>query len=105
MKDDVASLDEVNSSCRIWYSKTLGDITQASFPQYQTKSYLKLQTMILVTHRCARIARCCSRTISGQPKVEQCNINMRGQAGIVYVIDGIRRAATGFSRLNPNEIE
>ncbi|MCS2517747.1 TonB-dependent receptor plug domain-containing protein [Bacteroides thetaiotaomicron] len=42
---------------------------------------------------------------SGQPGSDNATWTMRGQTGIVYVIDGIRRTSADFNGLDPNEIE
>ncbi|MGI6074614.1 MAG: SusC/RagA family TonB-linked outer membrane protein, partial [Fermentimonas sp.] len=42
---------------------------------------------------------------SGQPGADQAALRVRGQGGIVYVIDGVRRTVEDFNGIDPNEIE
>ena len=53
----------------------------------------------------ARIAGVAAVQSSGQPGSDNATLTMRGQSGIVYVIDGIRRTSADFNGLDPNEIE
>ena len=53
----------------------------------------------------ARIAGVAAVQSSGQPGSDNATLTMRGQSGIVYVIDGIRCTSADFNGLDPNEIE
>ena len=53
----------------------------------------------------ARVAGISAVQASGQPGADNASLSIRGQSGIIYVIDGIRRSASDFNGLDPNEIE
>ena len=105
MKDDVASLDEV---VVVGYgTQKRGSIT-AAISTVSDKELLKAPTMSISKRSlAARIAGVGSRSVrSGQPGSDNATLTMRGQTGIVYVIDGIRRTLQlDFNGLDPNEIE
>lgn len=102
MKDDVASLDEV---VVVGYgTQKRGSIT-AAISTVSDKELLKAPTMSISNVVGARIAGVAAVQSSGQPGSDNATLTMRGQSGIVYVIDGIRRTAADFNGLDPNEIE
>ncbi len=69
------------------------------------KELLKAPTMSISNIVGSRIAGVAAVQSSGQPGADQATLTMRGQSGIVYVIDGIRRTAADFNGIDPNEIE
>ena len=102
MKDDVASLDEV---VVVGYgTQKRGSITGA-ISTVSDKELLKAPTMSISNVVGARIAGVAAVQSSGQPGSDNATLTMRGQSGIVYVIDGIRRTSADFNGLDPNEIE
>ena len=102
MKDDVASLDEV---VVVGYgTQKRGSIT-AAISTVSDKELLKAPTMSISNVVGARIAGVAAVQSSGQPGSDNATLTMRGQTGIVYVIDGIRRTSADFNGLDPNEIE
>ena len=102
MKDDVASPDEV---VVVGYgTQKRGSIT-AAISTVSDKELLKAPTMSISNVVGARIAGVAAVQSSGQPGSDNATLTMRGQTGIVYVIDGIRRTSADFNGLDPNEIE
>ncbi len=69
------------------------------------KELLKAPTMSISNIVGSRIAGVAAVQSSGQPGADQASLTMRGQSGIVYVIDGIRRTSEDFNGIDPNEIE
>lgn len=102
MKDDVASLDEV---IVVGYgTQKRGSIT-AAVSTVSDKELMKAPTMSISNIVGSRIAGVAAVQSSGQPGSDNAALTMRGQGGIVYVIDGIRRTSADFNGLDPNEIE
>lgn len=69
------------------------------------KEILKAPTMSVSNIIGARVAGISAVQSSGQPGSDNAALRIRGQRGIIYVIDGIRRTASDFNGLDPNEIE
>ncbi len=102
LKDDVASLDEV---IVVGYgTQKRGSLTSA-ISSVSDKELLKAPTMSISNVVGARVAGIAAVQSSGQPGSDNATLTMRGQSGIVYVIDGIRRTSDDFNGLDPNEIE
>ena len=102
LKDDIASLDEV---VVVGYgTQKRGSLTSA-ISTVSDKEILKAPTMSISNVVGARVAGVAAVQSSGQPGADNATLTMRGQSGIVYVIDGIRRSAADFNGLDPNEIE
>lgn len=102
LKDDVASLDEV---IVVGYgTQKRGSLTSA-ISSVSDKELLKAPTMSISNVVGARVAGIAAVQSSGQPGADNATLTMRGQSGIVYVIDGIRRTVEDFNGLDPNEIE
>lgn len=102
MKDDVASLDEV---IVVGYgTQKRGSIT-AAVSTVSDKELMKAPTMSISNIVGSRIAGVAAVQSSGQPGSDNAALTMRGQSGIVYIIDGIRRTSADFNGLDPNEIE
>ena len=102
LKDDVASLDEV---VVVGYgTQKRGSLTSA-ISTVSDKELLKAPIMSLSNVVGARVAGVAAVQSSGQPGADNATLTMRGQSGIVYVIDGIRRSSADFNGLDPNEIE
>lgn len=53
----------------------------------------------------SRVAGISSKQTSGQPGSDNATLYLRGQSGIIYVIDGVKRTSEDFNQLDPNEIE
>ena len=66
---------------------------------------MKAPTMSISNIIGSRIAGVAAVQSSGQPGSDNASLTMRGQSGIIYVIDGIRRTSADFNGLDPNEIE
>ncbi len=102
MKEDVAALSEV---VVVGYgTQKRGSITGA-ISTVSDKEILKAPTMSISNIIGPRIAGVAAVQLSGQPGSDNAALTMRGQGGIIYVIDGIRRTAADFNGLDPNEIE
>jgi TonB-linked SusC/RagA family outer membrane protein len=102
LKDDVASLDEV---VVVGYgTQKRGSVTGA-VSMVSDKEILKAPTMSVSNIIGSRIAGISAVQSSGQPGADAASLKIRGQSGIIYVIDGIRRTANDFNQLDPNEIE
>lgn len=102
LREDVSMLDEV---VVVGYgTQKRGSITGA-ISTVSDKEILKAPTMSLSNVVGSRIAGVAAVQSSGQPGADNASLTMRGQSGIVYVIDGIRRSAADFNGLDPNEIE
>ncbi|MEG2402432.1 MAG: TonB-dependent receptor [Muribaculaceae bacterium] len=102
MDDDLAALDEV---VVVGYgTQKRGSITGA-VSTVSDKELLRAPTMSMSNVVGARVAGVAAVQSSGQPGEDNATLTMRGQGGIVYVIDGIRRTSGDFNGLDPNEIE
>ncbi len=102
LKDDVAALDEV---VVVGYgTQKRGSITGA-ISTVSDKEIMKAPTMSISNIIGSRIAGVAAVQSSGQPGSDNASLTMRGQSGIIYVIDGIRRTSADFNGLDPNEIE
>lgn len=102
LKDDVAALEEV---VVVGYgTQKRGSITGA-ISTVSDKEILKAPTMSISNIIGSRIAGVAAVQSSGQPGADNAALTMRGQGGIIYVIDGIRRTSADFNGLDPNEIE
>lgn len=102
MQDDVAALDEI---VVVGYgTQKRGSITGA-ISTVSSKEIMKAPTMSISNIVGSRIAGVAAVQSSGQPGSDNASLTMRGQSGIIYVIDGIRRTVADFNGLDPNEIE
>ena len=102
LREDISMLDEV---VVVGYgTQKRGSITGA-ISTVSDKEILKAPTMSLSNVVGSRIAGVAAVQSSGQPGADNATLTMRGQSGIVYVIDGIRRSSADFNGLDPNEIE
>ena len=102
MNEDVSNLDEV---VVIGYgTQKRGSITGA-ISTVSSKELLKAPTMSISNIVGARVAGISAVQASGQPGSDNASLKIRGQEGLIYVIDGIRRTASDFNGLDPNEIE
>ena len=84
--------------------KKRGSLT-AAISTVSDKEILKAPTMGISNIIGARVAGISAVQASGQPGADNASLSIRGQSGIIYVIDGIRRSASDFNGLDPNEIE
>ena len=102
LDDDVKALNEV---VVVGYgTQRRSDLTSA-ISSVSGKDLLKVPTMSLSNMVGNRVAGIAAVQASGQPGADQAAITVRGQSGIVYIIDGIRRSAADFNGIDPNEIE
>lgn len=102
MKDDAASLEEI---IVVGYAtQRRADLTSA-VSNVTGKELLKAPTMSVSNMVGTRVAGISALQSSGQPGADQATLKVRGQGGIVYIIDGIRRTKEDFDGIDPNEIE
>lgn len=81
-----------------------GSIT-SSVSMVSDKEILKAPTMSVSNIVGSRVAGIAAVQSSGQPGKDAASLTLRGQSGIIYVIDGIRRTQADFNEIDPNEIE
>ncbi|MBP1613300.1 MAG: TonB-dependent Receptor Plug Domain protein [Bacteroidetes bacterium] len=102
MQDNISNLDEV---VVVGYgTQKRGSVTGA-VSTVSDKEMLKAPTMSLSNIVGSRVAGISAVQSSGQPGSDNAALKVRGQDGIIYVIDGIRRTSADFNGLDPNEIE
>lgn len=80
------------------------DIT-GSISSVSSRDILKAPAMNLSNVVSQRVSGVAAVQSSGQPGADYASLTMRGQSGIIYVIDGIRRTFEDFNSIDPNEIE
>ena len=102
LKEDVSSLDEI---VVVGYGTQKRGSLTAAISTVSDKEILKAPTMGISNIIGARVAGISAVQASGQPGADNASLSIRGQSGIIYVIDGIRRSASDFNGLDPNEIE
>lgn len=102
MKDDVASLDEV---VVVGYGTQKRASVTGAVSTVSNKELLKAPTMSVSNIVGSRIAGISAVQNSGQPGSDEATLKVRGQDGVIYVIDGIRRTSADFNNIDPNEIE
>lgn len=102
MMPDANSLDEFVA---VGYGvQKRGTITGA-VSTVQGAELLNAPTMSISNVLGGRVAGISTKQSSGQPGADNATIYVRGQSGIVYVIDGVKRTPEDFNQLDPNEIE
>lgn len=102
LQDDVASLDEI---VVVGYGTQKRASITGAVSTVSDKEILKAPTMSISNIIGARVAGISAVQSSGQPGSDNATLSIRGQSGIIYVIDGIRRTVADFNGLDPNEIE
>lgn len=102
MKDDVASLDEV---VVVGYGTQKRASITGAVSTVSDKDILKAPTMSVSNIVGSRVAGISAVQASGQPGSDDAALKVRGQDGVIYVIDGIKRTAADFNNIDPNEIE
>lgn len=102
MQEEAGALDEV---VVVGYgTQKRGTITGAVSSVSSTE-LLKAPTMSMSNVVGSRVAGIASKQTSGQPGQDNAALTLRGQSGIVYVIDGVRRTSEDFNQIDPNEID
>lgn len=102
MQPDITYLDEI---VVVGYGTQRRASITGAVATVSDKEIQKAPTMSLSNMIGARVAGVAAVQSSGQPGSDNAYLTMRGQSGIVYVIDGIRRTSSDFNGLDPNEIE
>lgn len=102
MPDDVAALDEVVVVA--YGTQKRASITGAVSIVSDTE-IMKAPTMSVSNIVGSRVAGISAVQSSGQPGSDNAALRVRGQDGVIFVIDGIRRTSADFNGLDPNEIE
>lgn len=99
---EAAALDEV---VVVGYgTQRRGTITGA-VSSVKGQELLNAPTMSVSNLIGARVAGISTKQTSGQPGADNATIYLRGQSGIIYVIDGVKRTSEDFNQLDPNEID
>lgn len=102
LREDAKALDEV---VVVGYgTQRRADLTTA-VSSVAGKDLLKAPTMSVSNMVGTRVSGISAVQSSGQPGADQAALRVRGQGGVVYVIDGVRRTVEDFNGIDPNEIE
>lgn len=102
LNDDTMFLDEV---VVVGYGAQKRSSLTGAISTVSKDEILRAPTMSVSNMVGSRVAGIAAVQSSGQPGSDNALLTIRGQGGIIYVIDGIRREAADFNGLDPNEIE
>lgn len=100
--DRAASLDEV---VVVGYGQQKRGTITGAVSSVTGKELLNAPTMAISNIVGSRVAGIASRQTSGQPGSDSATLTLRGQSGIIYVIDGVKRTSEDFNNLDPNEVD
>ena len=102
LKEDDKTLDEV---VVVGYGSMKRGAVTSAVSTVSSKDLLKAPTMSMSNVIGGRVSGIATVQTSGQPGADAASITLRGQTGIIYVIDGVRRTSDDFNQIDPNEIE
>lgn len=102
MQEEVGNLDEV---VVVGYGTAKRGAVTSAVSTVSSAELLKAPTMSMSNVVGSRVSGIAAVQLSGQPGKDQANLTLRGQSGIIYVIDGVRRDASDFNNIDPNEVE
>lgn len=102
MQDNAGALDEV---VVVGYGTAKRSTITGAVSTVSGAELLNVPTMSVSNIVGSRVAGIASKQTSGQPGEDNATLTLRGQSGIVYVIDGIKRTSDDFNQLDPNDIE
>lgn len=102
LQDDDTTLDEV---VVVGYGSMKRGAVTSAVSTVSSKELLKSPTMSMSNVIGGRVSGIATVQTSGQPGADAATITLRGQTGIIYVIDGVRRTGEDFNQIDPNEIE
>lgn len=102
MKESSEELDEV---VVVGYGIQKRASVTGAVSSVSDKEIMKAPTMSISNVVGARVAGISAVQTSGQPGANDAALRVRGQTGVIYVIDGIKRTSADFNGLDPNEIE
>lgn len=102
LKDGDAALDEV---VVVGYGQQKRGTITGAVSSVAGKDLLNAPTMSISNLVGSRVAGISAKQTSGQPGADNATIYLRGQSGIIYVIDGVKRTSEDFNQLDPNEID
>lgn len=102
LQDDDTTLDEV---VVVGYGSMKRGAVTSAVSTVSSKELLKSPTMSMSNVIGGRVSGIATVQTSGQPGADAASITLRGQTGIIYVIDGVRRTGEDFNQIDPNEIE
>lgn len=102
MKEDVSSLEEI---VVVGYGTQKRASVTGAVSTVSSRDILKAPTMSVSNIIGSRVAGISAVQLSGQPGADDAALKVRGQDGVIYVIDGIKRTAADFNNIDPNEIE
>lgn len=102
MKEEAGNLDEI---VVVGYGTAKRGSITGAVSTVSSAELLKAPTMSMSNVVGSRVAGIAAKQTSGQPGEDNAALTLRGQSGIVYVIDGVRRTAEDFNQIDPNEID
>lgn len=102
MEEDNTNLEEV---VVVGYQQVKRGSITGAVSSVSSTELLKAPTMSMSNVVGSRVAGIAAKQTSGQPGEDNAALTLRGQSGIVYVIDGIRRTSEDFNQIDPNEID
>jgi len=102
LDEDNNALDEV---VVVGYGSMKRGALTAAVSTVSGKEILKAPTMSMSNVIGGRVSGIATVQTSGQPGEDAASITLRGQKGVIYVIDGVRRTGEDFNQIDPNEIE
>lgn len=102
LQEDNNALDEV---VVVGYGSMKRGAVTSAVSTVSSKDILKAPTMSMSNVIGGRVSGIATVQTSGQPGADAASITLRGQSGIIYVVDGVRRTSDDFNQIDPNEIE
>lgn len=102
MQNNDATLDEV---VVVGYGQQKRGTITGAVSSVSGTELLNAPTMSVSNLVGSRVAGIASKQTSGQPGSDNATLYLRGQSGIIYVIDGVKRTSEDFNQLDPNDID
>lgn len=102
MEEEAGNLDEV---VVVGYGTAKRSAVTSAVSTVSSAEILKAPTMTMSNIIGARVSGIAAVQTSGQPGADAASLTLRGQTGIIYVIDGIRRTSEDFNNIDPNAVE
>lgn len=102
LKEEAGNLDEV---VVIGYGTAKRSAVTSAVSTVSSAEILKAPTMTMSNVIGNRVSGIAAVQTSGQPGSDAASLTLRGQTGIIFVIDGVRRSSDDFNNIDPNEVE
>ncbi len=102
LTEDNNVLDEV---VVVGYGSMKRGAVTAAVSTVSGKDILKAPTMSMSNVIGGRVSGIATVQTSGQPGADAASITLRGQSGVIFVVDGVKRTSDDFNQIDPNEIE